>query len=194
MKKLDEYYFSEDIIPSSNYKEYIKRYENFKKLSLTSPMNYILVLFFTLALLTVILLNDVKNIMLIVTPIVLAFFDVLVIVPLQRRKKQEISELEEELDQSEDSLDLRLRVKNVHNKAYNYSYVDIAIRYIYASVIILTTLVTMNICQISSFPFVIFYSFISLTLYKSISLLFQYGDKIEEYRLAKIKLINFLKK
>ena len=106
----------------------------------------------------------------------------------------EIDELEEDLDSAKDALDLKNKVKVVHDKAYSYGYFDLAMRYVYAGAIVLTTLLTMRLCGISSFPYIIFYSCISLTLYKSISQLLSYGDKVQEYDLVKIKLNNETRK
>ena len=194
MKKLDAHYFSEEVIPESGYRSYIEKYEQYKKLSLTSPMNYVLILVFSLGLLTIILLNDRRNGFLVLVPLMLALIEVLFIIPLYKRKKNEIEELEEEIDTVEDASSLKQKVKEAHNKAYTYSYFSLAMRYIYAGIIVMTALLTMKLCDISSFPYIIFYSCVSLTLYRSISELFMYGERIEEYKLSKIKLNNSVRK
>ena len=194
MKKLDSHYFSEGVIPDTGFRSYIEKYEKYKSLSLTSPMNYILLLVFSLALLFIILLNDRKNAFLAITPLLLAVIDSFLVSPYLKKKKMEIDELEEDLDSAKDALDLKNKVKVVHDKAYSYGYFDLAMRYVYAGAIVLTTLLTMRLCGISSFPYIIFYSCISLTLYKSISQLLSYGDKVQEYDLVKIKLNNETRK
>ena len=194
MKKLDAHYFSEGVIPDKGFRNYIEKYEKYKSLSLTSPMNYILILVFSLALLAVILLNDKRNALLVLVPLLLACIDSLVVDPYLRKKKAEIDEQEEDLDNAKDALELKEKVKKVHDKAYNYGYTDLAVRYLYAGAIILTTLLTMRLCGISSFPYIIFYSCISLTLFKSISELFSYGEKMQQYNLVKIKLNNATRK
>ena len=84
-------------------------------------------------------------------------------------------------------------MSEIHEKAYNYGYLDIAIRYVYAGLIILSALLTMRICGISSFPFIIFYSCISVTIFKSLDEMLSFNERIEEYNLAKIKMINAVK-
>ena len=194
MKKLDDYYFSEGVLPNGKFRNYIEKYERYKRLALTSPMIYILLLVFALAMVTIILLNDMKNAFLVIVPLLMAGIDTLIVEPVIRKKKSEISELEEDLDNAKNAEQLRAKIKVVHSKAYSYGYFDIALRYIYAGLIILTTLLTMRLCDISSFPYLIFYSCISLTLYKSINQLFGFSDRIQEYNLAKIKLNNSTKK
>ena len=194
MKKLDDYFFNEDRIPKSGYRDYIERYEDYKRLALASPMRFIVILLFALALFAIVLLNDKRNLMLVIIPIVLAFLNALIIYPAFKERKREIAELEDELDFAKSSSDLRERMKVIHTKAYNYSYLDIAIRYIYAAFIVLTALLTMRLCGLSSFPYIIFYSCISLSLYKSVDELFSFGDKIQEFDMAKVKLSNVLKR
>ena len=190
MKKLDNYFFDEYRIPKKNYKDYIKRYEEYKRVSLSSPMNFILIALFTLGLVAIVLLNDVHNVMLVIVPLVLAVFDALLVAPMMKKKKQEIEILEDRLDGAKTADELREKVKEVHKKAYNYSYIDIASRYLYAGVIVLTALLTMHLCGISSFPYIIFYSCISLTLFKSLNNLLSFGDRIEELNNIKVKLSN----
>ncbi len=194
MKKLDDYYFSEGVLPNGKFRSYIEKYERYKRLALTSPMIYILLLVFALAMVTIILLNDMKNAFLVIVPLLMAGIDTLIVEPVIKKKKNEINELEEDLDNAKNAEQLRAKIKVVHSKAYSYGYFDIALRYIYAGLIILTTLLTMRLCDISSFPYLIFYSCISLTLYKSINQLFGFSDRIQEYNLAKIKLNNSTKK
>jgi len=193
MKKLDDYYFDEERIPKSGYRDYIERYENYKKTVLSSPMRFIVILLFSLALFAIVLLNDIRNLMLVIIPIVLAFVNAFIVYPTLKNRKREIAELEDELDLAKSGSDLRERMKVIHTKAYNYSYIDIAMRYLYAGLIMMTALLTMRMCGISSFPYIIFYTCISLTLYRSIDELFSYGDKVQEYNLAKVKLNNVIR-
>ena len=194
MKKLDDYYFHEDRIPKTGFRDYIERYENYKKLALSSPMRFIVILLFSLALFTIVLLNDKRNVMLVIIPILLAFLNALVIYPVLKEKERDIAELEDDLDAAKNSSDLRDRMKVIHTKAYNYSYVEVAIRYLNVAFIVLTALFTMHLCGISSFPYIIFYSCISVTLYKSVDELFSYGDRINDYNMAKVKLCNVTRK
>jgi len=192
MKGLDSYFFKDSVLPKKGFKDYLIRYENYKKLSLSSPMNYVLLLVFALGLVTVVLLNDKRNLMLIIVPILIALFDLAFISPMLKNKKQEIIDLESNLDNSENSEDLQSKVKVLHNAAYNYSYIDIACRYIYAGVMIASALLTMRLCGISSFPYIIFYSCIGLSLYKTMDQLLSFNDRIEEFNIVKVKLGNLV--
>lgn len=194
MKKLDDYFFSEPVLPDNNFKEYIERYERYKGVSLTSPLNYILTFVFSLALLIVVLLNDVRNILLVAIPLALAIIDVTFVSPKTKNKRDNINELEDDLDSADSKVDLRNRMRIIHDKAYAYSYLKIAVSYLYVGIIILTTMLTMRICGISSFPYIIFYTCISVTLFKSLNQLFSFGEKIQEYNMVKIRLNNSIKR
>lgn len=193
MKNLDKKYFSNDYLPEKNFKDYIKRYEQYKKLSLSSPMNLLLIIVLSIGLITIVILNDYRNIMLALVPMVLALLNNLVIQPILKNKKKDILQLENSLDDVHNGEELRERMSEIHEKAYNYGYLDIAIRYVYAGLIILSALLTMRICGISSFPFIIFYSCISVTIFKSLDEMLSFNERIEEYNLAKIKMINAVK-
>lgn len=192
MKGLDSFFFRSDVLPKKGFKDYLYRYENYKRLSLSSPMNYVLLLVFALGLVAVVLLNDKRNLMLIIVPVVIALFDLAFISPMLKNKKQEIADLESDLDNSENSEDLQSKVKTLHTAAYNYSYIDIACRYIYAGVMIAAALLTMRLCGISSFPYIIFYSCICLSLYKTVDQLLSFNDRIEEFNIVKVKLGNLI--
>ena len=194
MKKLDAFFFEEDRMPQNGFRRYVERFENYKRLSLSSPMNYVLLLIFCLGLLAVVLLNDIKNAMLIIVPLVLALLDLFIVNPYLHKKRDEVNEAESEIDSLNDVSEVKRQMKEVHTKAYNFSYTQVAINYIYAGLIILTTLLTMHICGLSSFPYIIFYSCLSITFYRSIHQLISFGDRIEEYNIAKVKLSNSLRK
>ena len=190
MKGLDSFFFNNDRLPQKNYKDYLYRFENYKKLVLSGPMNYILTLVFTLALVMVTMLNDPKNILLIFTPMLLCLIRYIYIRPALKKKNREILELEEELDNSQDVSDLKRNVKLIHDKAYSYSYLDIISRYVFAGIIIAVTLLVMHLSDISSVPYLIFYTCISILFYRSLTQLCSFDERIEEFNLVKIKINN----
>ena len=190
MKKLDQFFFSDSNLPLKGYREYLTRFENYKKLALSTPMNLILLFVILLGLSAVVLLNDIRNAMLVLAPIVIAVFEWLVITPMLKAKNGEIIELEENLDNADDGQDLQSKVKVLHDKAYNYSYVKLACAYLYAGIIVLVALLTMRLCGLSSLPFVIFYACISVAILRTLQDLFSFGDRIEEFNVVKVKISN----
>ncbi len=190
MKKLDQFFFSDSHVPLKGYREYLTRFENYKRLSLSSPINLLLLFVILVGLSAVVLLNDIRNAMLVLAPIVIALFEAIVISPTLKSKKNEIEELEDGLDGAENSEDLQSKVRNLHAKAYSFSYIKLACQYLYAGLIILVALLTMHLCGISSFPYIIFYACISMAILKTLQDLLSFNDKIEEFNIVKVKITN----
>ena len=193
MKKIDQYFFDENHVPTVSYREYLVRFENYKRLSLSSPMNAILTLVFAVGLSTIVILNDYRNLMIVLIPIVLSFLDAVVIVPLLNKKEQEIALLEDDIDNATSQIDFKEKVKKMHSGAYQYSYIDLLKSFCFSLMMLASVLFTMRMCDISSLPFIIFYTCISLALYKGMEKLFFYPKKREEFNKVKVKISNSLK-
>ena len=190
MKKLDDYFFSEKRIPYDGFKEYLVRYENYKKLVLSSPMNYIMTLIFTLGLVAVMLINDYRNVLLVGTPITLCLVNLAFITPSLKKKKREIEEAENGIDYLKSANQLRQQANVLHKKAYAYSYINTISSYFIALIIIVMTLLTMHLCGISSLPYLVFYTCLSTVLYKSFDQLVSFDERIVNFNIAKVKINN----
>ena len=194
MKNLDIKYFSDEYLPGKGFKKYVQRYEDYKRLSLSSPMNLMLIMVLAVGLVVIVILNDYRNLMLALVPIVLALFHNLFVYPVLKSKRRDIETLEDGLDNAKTLEELKDQVKVVHDKAYYYGYLDIAIRYAYAGIIVLSALLTMRMCGISSFPYIIFYSCVSVTVYKSFDEILSFSERIDEFNKVKVKMINVIKR
>ena len=190
MKKLDQFFFSEQNLPLKGYRDYLERFENYKRLALSAPINLILMFVILIGLSAVVLLNDIRNVMLVLVPIAIATFEWLVISPMAKNKANEVKELEEDLDNAENGEELQNKARILHSKAYSYSYIKMACSYLYAGLIILVALLTMRLCGLSSFPYIIFYSCISVALLRTLQDLFSYNEKIEEFNIVKVRISN----
>ena len=190
MKKLDQFFFSEKNLPLKGYREYLTRFENYKRIALSSPINLILLFVILIGLSAVVLLNDIRNIMLVLMPIAIATFEWLVVAPALKNKSEEVNELEEDLDNAENDEELQNKARILHSKAYSYSYIKMACSYLYAGLLVLTALLTMRLCGLSSFPYIIFYSCISVAILRTLQDLFSYNEKIEEFNVVKVKISN----
>lgn len=193
MKQIDSFFFRDENVPKSGFRDYLARFENYKKLSLSSPMNYILTLVFSLGLAMVVMLNDYRNLMIVVVPVVIALFEGIIIFPILKKKRHEIEELEDGIDEAKDARDFQEKAKGLHQNAYRYSCIDLFKRYCFALLMLSSVLLTMRLCEISSLPYIIFYTCISVALYKSCNELFSFSSKIEEFNKVKVKISNSLK-
>lgn len=194
MKKLDDYFFKEELVPNDHLKDYLFRFEQFKKLSLSSPLHYVLLILTAISLVVLILLNDRRNALLVVVPLLLVLFDLFVINPFLKNKKTQIEAKENSLDSVNDVSSFKEEAHNLHKLAYDYSYMNLASAYIYAGLIIATALLTMHLCGISSTPYVIFYSCISLSLYKAMDAIVNMNEDIDEFNKVKVKLGNRMRR
>ncbi len=190
MKKLDQFFFSENNLPLKGYREYLTRFENYKRLALSSPINLILLFVILIGLSAVVLLNDIRNIMLVLIPIAISVFEWLVVSPILKAKAEEVNELEEDLDSAENGEELQNKARILHSKAYSYSYIKMTCSYLYAGLLVLTALLTMRLCGLSSFPYIIFYSCISVAILRTLQDLFSFNEKIEEFNIVKVKIAN----
>ena len=193
MKKIDSYFFEEKRLPKKHFKDYFLRFENYKRLALSSPMNYILVLIFTIGLATIVLLNDYRNLLIVVAPIALALIEALLVTPILKKKKHLISEYEDNIDSAKNVTDFKEKIAEMHKQAYAYSYIDLLTTYLFALLILVSVILTMKLCGISSFPYIIFYTCIAIALFKAMRQLFSFNEKVEEFNIVKVKISNSLK-
>lgn len=193
MKKIDNYFFDEKKIPEKGFKDYLIRFEEYKKLSLSSPLNYVLALVFAIGLITVILLNDVRNFVVVVTPLLLSLIESFIVLPVLKKKKQVIGELEDNIDNSKNPADFKAKVDRMHRYAYKYSYLDLGTRCIFVVLMLVSVVVTMRLCDISSLPYIIFYTCLSFALFKTLKQVFSLPIRIEEFNIVKVRISNSMK-
>ncbi len=190
MKRLDKFFFSEKNLPRRNVKTYLQRFEEYKKYCLSSPLNFVITLVFMLGIVAVVLLNDINNGFLILVPVTLVVFHHLAILPKLKKISKNVEEIEETIDSSKDRLELQNRIDAMHKEAYRYGRLSVVSQYSYAMMIIVATIFTMYISGISSFPYIIFYTFVSIMIYRSLDIIFSYSEKIKEFNKVKVKLGN----
>ena len=193
MKKIDDYFFNENRIPRSGFRNYFLRFENYKRLSLYSPMNYVLIFVFTLGLVAVVLFNDYRNLLIVLAPVTLAFLEALIITPILKKKKQFVSELEDNIDNSKNVKDFKEKIRAMHKQAYSYSYLNLLTTYLFALLILVSVILTMKLCEITSFPYIIFYTCIAIALFKAMRELFSTNERINEFNIVKVKISNSMK-
>ena len=193
MKKIDDYFFDEKRLPNKSFKDYFLRFEEYKKLSLYSPMNLILVFVFTLGLVAVVLLNDYRNLLIVLAPVALALLEALVISPILKKKNQTIKALEDDIDDAKNAKDFKNKISAMHKQAYSYSYLNLFTTYLFALLVLVSVILTMKLCGIVSFPYIIFYTCIAIALFKAMRELFSYNERINEFNIVKVRISNSMK-
>ena len=194
MKKMDRFFFEEKRIPNHDFKEYLNRFENFKKLSISLPMNFVVSIILSIGLITITLLNDYRHFVIVLTPLVLSLLEALFISPFLKRKKQDLAELEADIDNASSPTDFKNKASNAHKEAYRYSYLTIAYSVFSAAMILLSVILTMYCFESFSLTFIVFYSFLGVALLKSCDHMFSYNERKQEMNKAKVKISNLIKK
>ena len=169
------------------------RFEKYKQLALSSPMNYVLVAVFAVGLATVVLLNDYRNLLIVIAPITAALVEAILVNPILKKKKRLISELEDNIDSATDVRDFKDKISTMHKQAYSYSYINLLTTYLFALLMLVSVILTMKLCGISSFPYIIFYTCIAVALFKAMRQLFAINERVEEFNIVKVKISNSVK-
>ena len=193
MKKLDDYFFDENRIPYDGFRDYLQRYENYKRLSLVSPMNFVLTAVFALGLIFIMLINDYRNIFLVVTPVILSLVRLVYISSVLKKKKREIEEIENKIDGLDSIKEARNLSNLMHKKAYTYGFIDTFTNYAFALIIIAVTLLTMHLSGVSSLPNLFFYACLTVVLYRAFDNLLGYDEKRLDLKIAKARIVNRMK-
>ena len=93
MKKIDAYFFENVHVKDKKYKQTLWRFERYKKNLLASPLSFLLALIVCFSLMLIILQNDVKNYILIVTSFIASVTEALLYRPIVKKEVNHIAYL-----------------------------------------------------------------------------------------------------
>ena len=192
MQKLDETYLEDLDIPKDRYQDFFLRLEDYKRLSMTEPINFVTSLIVSMFLLVITVLNGISNIVLIAVPFVLSVVDLVFLKPLFEKENKSISKLEKNLDKSESIEDYKANLKTVTRRANKYCKNYISKRYFYIFIMISVSLLVLFLSKKFSLSQVVLYSFIQFFLYEQLSKLFNFAKDNEELDVAKARLNNVI--
>ena len=192
MKKIDTYFFENVHIKNKQYKQTLYRFERYKKSLLASPLSFLLSLVICFSLILIILQNDVKNYILIVTSFIASVVEALLYRPLIKKEVHRIAYLEDDLDSSKDDEMYKSQVARIHQKAYRIGLIEISKNCIGISLFIAIAIVLMAGKSIVSFPHVVFYFALQMALYHSFNKIVVYPDEFTAFRKAKVEFNNCL--
>ncbi|MCR5505663.1 MAG: hypothetical protein K6F07_01545 [Bacilli bacterium] len=192
MKSVDNFFYEQVEVPNKQYAITLKRFERYKHGLLTSPSNFVLSFLITLALIVIVLNNDIKNFLLIAAPLIAASIEALFYRPYLRNGIRDVGRLEEDLDNSQDEEDYKGRVGSLHKTAYKIGKVEMFKRYIGLALFLAIAIVLVAINGKISFPYVIFYLCIQIAIYHCLKSLLDYPLKWEEMLKEKVEINNCL--
>ena len=192
MKKIDSYFLTNVQVKDKKYKQTLGRFEKYKKSLLASPLDFLLALIICFSLLLIILQNDTKNYILLVTSFVASVTEALLYRPFLKREVTRIAYLEDELDSSKDDEAYKSKVARIHQKAYHVGLLEISKNCIGISLFIAIAIVLMAGKNIVSFPYVVFYSALQMGLYHSFMKILVFPDEFSKFQKAKVEFNNCL--
>ena len=192
LKKADIYFFSQVEVKDNRYLETLKRYEKYKAGLLATPLQFIMSLCIAFGLMLITLYNDMKNILLILVPFIASILENALVRPYIADGAKLLSKDEQELDNSVDEDDYKVRVYNLHTKAYKLGMVEMSKQYVGIALFIITAILTMRIVGVVSFPYIIFYSCIEAAIYRALSMALEYPEKNRDMLKAKVAINNCL--
>ena len=191
MKGVDTFFY-EALDIKDGYTKTLRRFERYKHGLLTSLSSFLITFLITLALIFIVLNNDLKNFLLIASPLIAASIEGLFYRPYLKRGYREVVRLEDDLDNSEDLIEYRTKVYDLHKQAYKYGKVEMFKRYIGLALFVAMAVVLMAVNGMVSFPYVIFYLCIQIAIYHCFKTLLDYPSKCEETLKEKVEINNCL--
>ena len=175
-----------------NHGKFIKRLSNYKKQLFSIPTSIVSNLLVCLFLMSILIINSVKNTILVSVPLAFAAIDLLVFNPIQEEKAKLIARREKETiwDKDEHFVD---SLKLVQTKSYEIANFFLVKRYCFIFLMVLTAFLTMWFTSTHvTLAYTIFYFSIEMILYEYFSNLLSYKQKKLLYLRAKMKLINII--
>ena len=167
-------------VRTSDYFEFYKRGQEYKKCSLSNGVNLVFSLLIVILIVTISIINSLQYLILVIASLIAAYLDVFFFSPFKNALGKEVSQEEMDLRSMTDIDGVEMQVKSMEVKSYRYAYLEFAKKGV-AFVFLLVASVALSIAQ-GSFQLtnIIFYVCLSLLLYQSLTPLFGYDYRLEE--------------
>jgi len=192
MRKTDLKILDQSDVKIRNYRLFHERFESFKRLMMSMPLNFVYYFMICAFLTFIIILNDPRNMFLIIAPLILAFFDAFYLHDICKKKERELEIEERALFKATDIEAFRQRENELHEKTYQYGKRVLIKKYFFIFVMLIATCGIMIVNEQFSIPFIIFYLSVEFALYTNLNNLFSFPDQRIKYLQAKVSLSNIL--
>ncbi len=192
MNRMDNDVLEKLDIKPKEYNLFHQRFEKFKQMVMSTPLNFFHVFLVCSFLIFIILINDPRNIFLIIAPLLIAFLDAFYLKSFLRKKEEDISRDEKALAKSEGIEDFRQKEFTLHKKTYQYGKMTLLKKYSFLLIMLIATCGLMISNQQFSIPFIVFYLSVEFALYSNLSTLFSFSEERMKYLQAKVGISNVL--
>lgn len=180
-----------DIKPKE-YSKFHQRFEKFKQMVMSTPLNTLYVFLICAFLIFIILINDPRNILLIIAPLLIALLDAFYLKSFLEKKEEDIARSEKALLKSKDIEDFRLNELTLHDKTYQFGKMALLKKYSFVLIMLITTCGLMIANQQFSIPFMVFYLSVEFALYSNLSTLFSFSEEKRKFLQVKVAFSNAL--
>lgn len=151
--------------PKQGFMTFFKRYEAYKKSVLTSPLNQVIQLIMIVLIIGMILWNNPRNFLLVISSIAFGFIEYFIVMPYVRKSDAEISKLESEISSIKTAEDFQIAVRGIHYKSYKVAKDTLVVRYLRFAIMLTLSILLVKFNKSILLPYVIFYFALQLFLY-----------------------------
>jgi len=184
MKKIDAF---QGKPIEGKYYEHFKRFENYKKTALVNPAKIVLALLIVAFAIAILIMNNVMTIVVIVTPLLLAFIDVVFIQPDIEMKENALKYDESALNTCENLYDYQVKTMKIHKNSYDLAKLILLKKYLYILLMAVSAIIVMFVTETVVLPYAAFYVLIQYLLFENITNLLNYNK--QNYDLLKSKAL-----
>lgn len=194
MKEIDKTYAKDLKIRKSDFNLYFQRLENFKKLSLVTPMDFVGSLVVVMFVIFILIINGFSNIFLVAMPLFLCLLEVILFKPSRRKEEAKVERKERNISSLKDTKELENSLEEIHSDSYKIATEELGKRYLNILLMILSSLFTLFVSKELNLVQGVFYLLSQLILFDHMNKVFMYPEKVNEFNLAKVKLMNIIHK
>ncbi len=172
-------------------KEIFQRLEKYKKTKLSFSGNLISVLVASVFIMTIAIMGNITNLILLIVPFLICLFDFAIFKPFKDKRMTEIKSKEHLLLQNEGVYNFEDHLTEIHRKSYDLSKIILLKRYLNIFILIGASLLTLSVSS-STFNLanVVFNFFMELVLYDNLTKLTNFQEEKNIFLKAKVSLIN----
>ena len=192
MHRMDNDILETLVIKPKEYNLFHQRFEKFKQMVMATPLNFLYVFLICAFLIFIILINDPRNILLIIAPLLIALLDAFYLKSFLSKKEEDIARDEKSLLKSKEIEDFRQSELTLHDKTYQYGKMVLLKKYSFVLIMLIATCGLMIANQQFSIPFIVFYLSVEFALYSNLSTLFSFSEERRKYLQAKVAISNVL--
>lgn len=195
MDKIDENIYSYKVNkPEGGYLEVFETIQKYRVNALTLLSNIIYSLMISVFIIIITLMNNIWNLLYIVSAFCIAGIEFFAIDPFFKQKEDKIIEGETKVVEAEEDYEFALKARDVSQMASKIGFQKIFSRYIEVMFVLVLSLLVNSLNKSINITYIVFYVCVSVFLSTNLKKIFDFTKSMDTYDSTKAKLINYLKK